>query len=323
MNYKTPEWAKIPPSDLKYQILKEGSIISESGLTKDHLVVGKLPSCDLVLEHPSVSRQHAVIQFGIKNESELETDECRAYIYDLGSSNGTFVNKSKIPSKEFVEIKAWDWIKFGESSRRFMLCGPRSLSDSRSRIVPQIPSVIGNKHGLEENVWGSDIYKLESVIDRKQIGHDHDYCQDPRRYLLAFCDKHDAILKFNTLAVNNKEYKCELHIEGLKGPFASLGKGSSKVLAENDACLEACTKLDLMDILRDEHGNLSTYLREKLYQEQLDLEDEYYDRTKHTSTLKKLKIEQVETFESLNKKLEENEQEIQRLERLLDHECNN
>ena len=54
---------------------------------KSFLVLGRLPVCDIELEHQSVSRYHAVIQFSRVNE-EVETQ-----LFDLGSSHGTFLNK--------------------------------------------------------------------------------------------------------------------------------------------------------------------------------------------------------------------------------------
>ncbi len=51
---------------------------------KSFLVMGRLPVCDIELEHPSVSRYHAVVQFSLADEAKL---------FDLGSSHGTFLNK--------------------------------------------------------------------------------------------------------------------------------------------------------------------------------------------------------------------------------------
>lgn len=43
--------------------------------------------CDIILDNPTISRKHAVLQS--KNTDEL-------FIYDLGSTHGTFVNHHKI-----------------------------------------------------------------------------------------------------------------------------------------------------------------------------------------------------------------------------------
>lgn len=47
-------------------------------------------ACDIVVVNDSISRQHAVIQFD-------EAGAC--YITDLGSTNGTFLNKKKLTPK--------------------------------------------------------------------------------------------------------------------------------------------------------------------------------------------------------------------------------
>lgn len=54
---------------------------------KSLLALGRLPVCDIELEHPSVSRYHAAIQFTRVNEV------VEAQLFDLGSSHGTFLNK--------------------------------------------------------------------------------------------------------------------------------------------------------------------------------------------------------------------------------------
>ena len=50
------------------------------------LIVGRAPTCDLPVFHPTISRRHA----------ELTSDGTGLSLRDLGSSNGTFVNGAKI-----------------------------------------------------------------------------------------------------------------------------------------------------------------------------------------------------------------------------------
>jgi smad nuclear-interacting protein 1 len=45
----------------------------------------------------------------------------RPYIIDLESANGTFVNNNKIESKKYVELLEKDVIKFGFSTREYVL----------------------------------------------------------------------------------------------------------------------------------------------------------------------------------------------------------
>lgn len=65
-------------------------------LDKPRLTLGRDPSNDCVLNDEGVSGFHAEIQ----QENEL------FYVVDLGSSNGTFVNGSKVNGKQL--LKAWD-----------------------------------------------------------------------------------------------------------------------------------------------------------------------------------------------------------------------
>jgi hypothetical protein len=46
---------------------------------------------------------------------------CRPYIMDLQSTNGTFINGERIPDSRYVELKAMDCVKFGSSSREYVL----------------------------------------------------------------------------------------------------------------------------------------------------------------------------------------------------------
>jgi len=79
---------------------------------------------DIPLDHHSVSKQHAVIQFrsvGIQNEFKEIKRVTKPYIMDLESTNGTFLNKEKIQPSRYIELKERDVLKFGFSSRDFVL----------------------------------------------------------------------------------------------------------------------------------------------------------------------------------------------------------
>ncbi|KAJ4481986.1 Smad nuclear-interacting protein 1 [Lentinula aciculospora] len=79
---------------------------------------------DIPIEHPSCSKQHAVIQYRLVKE----TDEfggskgvVKPFIIDLESTNGTHVNDDKIPASRYYELKMNDVIKFGTSNREYVL----------------------------------------------------------------------------------------------------------------------------------------------------------------------------------------------------------
>jgi ABC-type multidrug transport system ATPase subunit/pSer/pThr/pTyr-binding forkhead associated (FHA) protein len=63
-------------------------------LTKDHLVIGRDPSCDVVIAHPIVSKRHAEI---VKQNGKI-------LMVDLGSVNGTFVNGIRVKRHELQDL---------------------------------------------------------------------------------------------------------------------------------------------------------------------------------------------------------------------------
>ena len=122
LKYKEPWWSATPPADgnCSLEVLKNGCIISTLNLNdKAYHVFGRLPLCDVVLEHPSISRYHALIQY--RGETDGDQSQSGFYLYDLGSTHGTVVNKSKIRSKTYYQLKVGYVIKFGGSSRLFIL----------------------------------------------------------------------------------------------------------------------------------------------------------------------------------------------------------
>jgi hypothetical protein len=71
-------------------------------VNKPVVSLGRTGKNDIALDNPKVSRQHAVIK--------LEADTFR--VYDLGSSNGTFVNDQRVV--EPVALQDGDTVRFGD-----------------------------------------------------------------------------------------------------------------------------------------------------------------------------------------------------------------
>jgi len=85
--YEPPFWSGKPKVKYRLELLKEG--VSKGDIefcNKGFYLFGRAPICDVVLDHPSISRQHAVIQFRRNGD---------AFLYDLGSSHGTYLGKKK------------------------------------------------------------------------------------------------------------------------------------------------------------------------------------------------------------------------------------
>nr|XP_057946792.1 kanadaptin isoform X2 [Doryrhamphus excisus] len=136
--YTEPQWGGPAPDDAyALEILKNGTIVDRVPLThKSYFVVGRLPVCDVSLEHPSISRYHAVIQFRQQpGETESIGEEPGFYIRDLGSTHGTVVNKNKIPPKTYIRLRVGHVLKFGGSTRLFILQGPEFDEEEESELT--------------------------------------------------------------------------------------------------------------------------------------------------------------------------------------------
>lgn len=84
---------------------------------------------DVLIEHSSCSKQHAVLQFRYlekRNEFGDKRGKVRPYVLDLESANGTAVNGDLIPEAKYVELRDKDVVKFGHSSREYVMQLPPS-----------------------------------------------------------------------------------------------------------------------------------------------------------------------------------------------------
>ena len=72
------------------------------------------------LAHPSCSRLHCVLQFEAAAPHGL-------FLWDNNSTHGTYVNKERVPPKDFTEVRVGDTLRFGDSSRSYVVEGPSEL----------------------------------------------------------------------------------------------------------------------------------------------------------------------------------------------------
>ena len=107
---------------------EEGALL-EAADGKRHLIqgscsLGRTATNTIVLESPKVSRRHALIH--VQNIGEL-------WLIDLGSSNGTFLNKRRIHHP--VRLSDGDEITIGDQVFKFRQ--PLAISDEYKNVVTQ------------------------------------------------------------------------------------------------------------------------------------------------------------------------------------------
>lgn len=87
---------------------KQTSNVTGGVFSKGRLLLGRTESCDLMINHDSISAVHAV----------LEIFDDKAMIYDMNSTNGTYVNDDKIIVKE---IRVGDFFRLADVEFEFMV----------------------------------------------------------------------------------------------------------------------------------------------------------------------------------------------------------
>lgn len=137
--YVEPADSCLPPTDplWRFYIFKDGSPLKDELnptqnakplklQMQNYFLCGRdTERADIVVLHPSCSKLHAVVQFRrISKTSEIDgsiTTEIKPYLFDLDSTNGTWLLKKKCDARRYYELRENDTIRFGESSREYVL----------------------------------------------------------------------------------------------------------------------------------------------------------------------------------------------------------
>ncbi|KAI5361479.1 Putative forkhead-associated (FHA) domain, SMAD/FHA domain superfamily [Septoria linicola] len=131
LKYHEPPEARKPSSKEQWRmyVFKKQDLLDTIQLhTRSAWLVGRDQKItDLFLEHPSISKQHAVIQFRHRtstNEYGDKSSKVKPYLIDLDSANGTKLNGKRVEASRYMELLDQDIISFGDSEREYVMMLP-------------------------------------------------------------------------------------------------------------------------------------------------------------------------------------------------------
>ncbi|KAF9290475.1 Kanadaptin [Mortierella alpina] len=321
LKYHKPAWSGYPNQQFFFEVIKNGVIVDRiKAPEKEFLVIGRLPLCDLEMEHPSLSRYHAIVQF-------KSNGEC--FIYDLNSSHGTRLNKTKIPPQMHVSLKPGDQLRFGESTRIYLFQTEQEV-DQEEEDRKMVASMIARQNQTKDNSqkqskeeddgcnWGmqedaeDDDDMDDALMDgsvRRPVDPDAYYRKDPKKALRNYLESKGYSCEFELEEEgpgHAREYtaRIRLPIETSMGPVYGQATTGKKRDAEREAALDACIQLDSRGMLgHNSSGEASAKPRgKKVEYSDDDDDDDFYDRTAKKKTAAKKTEQKADTHESLLEK---------------------
>eukprot|EP00884_Botryococcus_braunii_P006625 jgi/Botrbrau1/15964/Bobra.0294s0002.1 len=125
--FPPPPWAGVPPPGYHLEVTKEGQIVQELPLELAAHVFGRGAAAHVVLEHASISRQHAALCYNV--------DRDVWQVLDLGATHGTFVDSRPVVRGGSADLRVGHEVRFGASTRTYILRrkGSRGSSEEGKR----------------------------------------------------------------------------------------------------------------------------------------------------------------------------------------------
>ncbi|KAK8782918.1 hypothetical protein V5799_015741 [Amblyomma americanum] len=355
--YKEPPWSGVPDREYSFQVLKGGTIVSNIPLNKPYIVIGRKDDCDIVLEHPSISRYHAVVQFRVGEQLGASG----FYVYDLASTHGTYVNKqsTRVRAQSYKRLKVGHMVKFGGSSRNFILEGPEDDQEDESELTVTEIKELRRKQEEEARQREAEAKAKAEADEAKEddsgvdwgmgddaededpssenpfalaAGNNEDlYIDDPKKTLRGWFEREGYELQYNVEEKGYSQFVCtvELPIDTPSGdPVIAEASVKGKKKEAVIACaLEACRILD-------QHGELRKACHEGRKRKEKNWEEnDYYDSDEdtfldRTGTIEKKRemrkkmarkeTPEVDTYDTLLEKLRIVEEQIGQLQTKLE-----
>ena len=185
---------------------------------------------NIVLTHQSISKDHALIEFD-KNRN--------AFISDMHSSNGTFVNGRKIPSTSKIHLNQNDIVKFGKDNTVYKFTN-LALSISSNKANSTMYSSNANylykslpNNPRELNSLESTVYMKQAELD--SVSMSFAQLNDEFNKLNA---KHNALLQYAS-DIQKKNDFLELTIKEKNAQIEKLEKNdNNRILLEKEAMIK-------------------------------------------------------------------------------------
>ncbi|CAH0404494.1 unnamed protein product [Chilo suppressalis] len=314
--YKEPKWSGICPDGANYglEVLKSGMIVENIDLTKKSFYVfGRLANCDVVMAHPTISRYHCILQY--KAFAEEGEPPCGWYLHDMGSTHGTFLNKERLKSNHYTRVRVGHQIKFGSSSRTYIMLGPDFDCEGESELsVTEIKQralnmKLDRQRLIAEDIERRERERIEEERKREEqgidwgLGEDAEeepdlaenpyastaneelYLEDPKKTLRGYYEREGHDLNYDCEERGVGQFLCrvELPIDDARGnpvkaEVIHRGKKKEAVIA---CALEACRILDRAGLLRQaKHESRRRKQRDWSADDYYDSdEDTFLDRT--------------------------------------------
>jgi smad nuclear-interacting protein 1 len=123
LKFREPPEARCPTMPWRFYLFKGKELLNTLHISKQsaYLMGRNEKIADIPMVHPSLSSQHAVLQYRALPSVDSGRLSCQPYIMDLESTNGTFLNDVKIDSARYYQLKKGDVLKFGASTREYVL----------------------------------------------------------------------------------------------------------------------------------------------------------------------------------------------------------
>ena len=94
-------------------------IVKKEASVWEHITLGRASTSDIVLDDPAISNVHA--------HFEARGDNGEISVQDVGSSNGTYINRERLHPHQWCALNPGDCIRFGQSIYYFVT--PLMLND--------------------------------------------------------------------------------------------------------------------------------------------------------------------------------------------------
>ncbi|XP_051202368.2 uncharacterized protein [Lolium perenne] len=336
--YAIPDWSAAPGHPFFLEVIKSGQSFQKLDVSKKGAYMfGRVDLCDFVLDHPSISRFHAVLQF--RNDGEV-------FLYDLGSTHGSSINKTQIKKKLYTKIHVGDIIRFGQSSRLYLFQGPSELMPpekdmqkrrdakirqdmldreaSLARAKTQAALAEGISWGMSEDApeeLGED--EADEITWQTYTGQLTDRQQKTRGKIIKRMEK-VANMKKEIDAIRVKDISQGGLTQGQQTQIARNEQRISQIMEELEN-LEETLNDSIQESLgartgKPKRGSHKASLEEE---EVISDDDDFFDRTKKKSSNEQSNGQQsVETADSLLEKKDIITNDIEGKKKLLEEEKN-